>query len=108
MFRTAERQSARAGCGEREKERERERETWGGEPESVCCVCVRARQRGGRISRYENSEIGIVIIVILVRYVLKKVRRGPERVVAEAYGVLMRAKAGAGRYKRQRKGPTER
>ena len=37
-----------------------------------------------------------------------KVRRGPERVVAEEYGVLIRAKAGAGRYTRRGKRPTER
>ena len=47
---------------------------------SVCCVCVcvRARQRGGRISRYETEreERGSIGIVILVRYVLKKYAAG--------------------------------
>ena len=70
----------------------------------MLCVCVCDRARRSEISSGLTAERSIVI---LVRYVLKKglqkVRRGPERVVAEEYGVLIRAKAGAGRYKRQRK-----
>ena len=57
---------------------------------SVCCVCVRARQRGGWISRYEAARGERIGIVILVRYVLKRIRRGPERVVAEEYVALIR------------------
>ena len=62
---------------------------------SVCCVCVRClrdREAGERIEHRYSGALRT-----------QKVRRGPERVVAEEYGVLKRAKAGAGRYKRQRK-----
>jgi hypothetical protein len=74
-----------------------------GEERVLCvCVCVRDREEAGSLGTRQSERSAD-----WHRYSgalrTQKVRRGPERVVAEEYGVLKRAKAGAGRYKRQRK-----
>ena len=79
-----------------------------GEERVLCvCVCVRDREEAGSLGTRQSERSAD-----WHRYSgalrTQKVRRGPERVVAEEYGVLIRAKAGAGRYTRRGKRPTER
>ena len=75
---------------------------------SVCCVCVcvRDREEAGSLGT-RPSERSADWHRYSGALRTQKVRRGPERVVAEEYVTLIRAKAGAGGTRDREERPTE-